>query len=421
VPRPLALLALIAIASFCPPSKAAEPEKPAPSPTDKPAPARRERYRVSSPDEEKQFKALVASGDRALEAGRLNDSVVAYADALDIKFDARLSGRLGLVITMFLPSPKLDMKAAHFLSRAVEDAAGISTTERRQFFDAYERVRKRVCKLEVAVNYVDVMVSIDHHDPIISDGSFWTFIAPGTNDVIASLSGREDIKQAIDCIPGKGMFVEFEFPPLLGEEPKTVVVKAAPERIIIREEFARDELRAPEPAIKPEPPRSRLVGGLGPVMVIGAAPSASLGVSIAGQYRREGWFAMATAKGAWSLGDVEKRPIDIFSASATVGPCVQLQGLDACVFGGATLFDQRMEPNALYRLRTNTSIIPSLGLGVGATYPIKEGLSARVFVDATALTHDVIVGIVSQEGATIPLWQTQRFLFSISASLMFGR
>jgi hypothetical protein len=377
---------------------------------------------VVSPDEEAQFKALVARGDRALDAGRLNDAVIAYADALKIKFDARLSGRLGLVLSMFIPEPKLDIKIAHLLVDAVDDAAGISTTERRQFFDAYERVRKRLCRLEVVVNYVDSMVAIDNHKPIRSDGAFWTFIAPGKNNVVASLAGRDDIARVADCVPGQGMLMEFEFPPLPGEEAKTVVVREPPERVIIRDEFPIYELRTPEPAIKKEnSPRPRFAGGIGPVMVFGAAPSPSLGVSITGQYRMDGVTAMAIAKGAWSLAGQKDPPINIFSAGAVVGPCVQWQWLDACAFGGATFFERRVSPNPSYRVDPVREVIPSLGLGIGSTFRLRESIAARVFVDATALTRDMAIGVIAPDNSKTPLWQTQRFMLSVSASLMFGR
>ncbi|MDI1436794.1 hypothetical protein [Polyangium sorediatum] len=418
--RPLALIAL-ALLSLSAPVTAAEPNTPAPPQPEESKGGKVERFGKVTPEDEARFNALVASGDRALDAGRLNDAVIAYLDALDIKFDARLSGRVGLVLSMFQQSPSLDIKIARLLVDAVDDAAGISTAERRQFFDAYERVRKRLCRLEVTLNYVDATVSIGSRKPLRSDGAFWTFIPPGKTDIVASLPGRDDIKQVADCVPGKGALMEFEFPPLPGEERETIV-RAPPERVIIRDEFPVYALRTPEPAIKKDDtPRSRFAGGIGPVLVIGAAPSPSLGVSITGEYRLQGWSAVGIAKGAWSMGDVEKRPIDIFSASATVGPCVQWQWLDGCAFGGAIVFEQRMKQNDLYHLRTNTKIIPALGLGIGATYAIKDRLSARVFVDATALTQDLIVGIVPSGGAPISVWQTQRFLFSVSALLMFGR
>lgn len=421
MPRPIALLAL-AMFAFSRPILADEPEKPAPSQSEKPESNRGLRYRQVSPEAEAKFKAHVARGDRALEAGRLNDAVIAYLDALDTKFDARISGRLGLVLSVFVPSPQIDIKIAHFLLDAVDDAAGISTAERRAFFDAYERVRKRVCRLEIVTNYVDAVVAIDNHKASKSKGAFWTFIAPGKNNVIASLPGREDIKHVVDCIPGKGILVEFEFPPLPGEDAKTVVVKEPPERVIIREEFPRDELRPPEPVIKKdEPPRPRFAGGIGPIMVFGAAPSPSLGVSITGQYRMDGLMVMGIAKGAWSLASEDNPPINISSVAGIVGPCVQLQWLDACAFGGATLFERRVSPNPSYRVDSVRDVIPSFGLGIGSTFRLRESVAARVFVDATALTRDMVIGVIASDNTTTPLWQTQRFMLSISASLMFGR
>jgi len=421
VPRPLALLAL-AIIAFSVPINAAEPEKPAPSEPAKPTTKKTRRYRVVSQEDEARFKEHVARGDRALEAGRLNDAVIAYVDALDIKFDARLSGRLGLVLSMFVPSPKLDVRIANLLLYAIEDAAGISKTERRQFSDTYELTRKRICRLEVVANYVDAMVTINDREPTRSEGAFWTFVVPGKTTLTASLAGRDDITKVFDCFPGKGTLVDFQFPPIPGDEAKTVVVRAPPERVIIHDEIPIEELRIPEPAVKKdEPPRPRFIGGIGPLMIFGAAPSPSFGLDITGQVRREGLSGIAMLKGAWSTGDVKGAPIDVFTASATVGPCVQWQWLDACAFGGAMLFEHRMAPVDPYLLTSDSDIVPAFGLGVGATYAINAKLSARLFADATALTRDVILRIGPPDGPLTNVWSTQRIIFSISASLMFGR
>lgn len=419
--RPFALAVLLLL-SLSAPIKAAEPEKPAQSKPDEPKPTRASRYRKLSPEDEERFKARVAAGDRALEARRLNEAADRYTEALTIKHDPRLSGRLGLVLSMFLPDPQTDLTMAFALQVAVSEAAGISSAERRQFFEAYERVRKRVCRVDILVNDVDAMVSIGVDRRVRSEGAFWTFISPGKTDISATLTGRKDLKQTAECVGGKSILLQFEFPEPDESQPRVITIEKEPkERRVIVREVARAAHAAREPLpLKVEAP-PRFNGGIGPVMVFGAAPSPSLGFSLTGQYRRKALSAIAIAKGAWSLGDVNERPIDVFSASAIVGPCAQWQWFDGCAIGGAMFFEQRMKPSSPYLLESDSNIIPVIGLGIGATYAINAKLSARVFADAAALTRDLVIRVSPHEGDPMQVWQTQRFIFSVSASLMFGR
>ncbi|MDC3988803.1 hypothetical protein [Polyangium jinanense] len=419
--RPLALAVLLLL-SLSTPIKAAEPEKPAQSKPDEPKATRASRYRKLSPEEEERFNARVAAGDRALEAGRLNEAADTYTEALTIKHEPRLSGRLGLVLSMFLPDPQTDLTMAFALQVAVSEAAGISSAERRQFFEAYERVRKRVCRVDVMVNDVDAMVSIGVDRRVRSEGAFWTFISPGNTDITATLTGRKDIKQTAECVGGKSILLQFEFPEPDESQPQVITIEKEPKerRVIVREVArAAHAAREPLPLEAQAPPRFN--GGIGPVMVFGAAPSPSLGFSLVGQYQRQSLSAIAIANAAWSLGGMGDPPIDIFSASAHVGPCVQWQWLDGCAFGGATFFERRVSPNPAYRADADRGIIPSFGLGVGATYRFREALAGRVFLDAMALTRDMVIDVVVPDNSVTSVWQTQRFLFSISASLMFGR
>jgi hypothetical protein len=80
-----------------------------------------------------------------------------------------------------------------------------------------------------------------------------------------------------------------------------------------------------------------------------------------------------------------------------------------------------VDPNPLYRADYVSKLIPVLGLGAGATCAIGDMLSARVFADASALTRDMVIDIASDGAGRSPVWQTQRLMFSVSVSLVFGR
>jgi hypothetical protein len=236
------------------------------------------------------------------------------------------------------------------------------------------------------------------------------------------LTGRRDLKQTAECVGGKSILLQFEFPEPDESQPRIITIEKEPKerRVIVREVArAAHVAREPLPLETEVPPRFN--GGIGPVMVFGAAPSPSLGFSLTGQYRRQIFSAIVIAKAAWSLDDMEDPPVDIFSASAVAGPCVQWRWLDGCALAGATIFERRVDPNLDYRVDTVRQAIPAFGLGMGATYAINTALSVRIFADATALTRDMVIDVASDTGAMVTVWQTQRFLFSLSASLVFGR
>ena len=130
-----------------------------------------------------------------MASGRLSDAVSAYDNAIKLKHDALVRGRLGLALMMF-EDPKVWVDAAMLLQSAVSEMAGVSAAERREFFNAYERVRRHVCKLEVVTNDVNSDIDLGNGSTGPSHGAFWTFVAPGKHTLIARLKGREDITRS---------------------------------------------------------------------------------------------------------------------------------------------------------------------------------------------------------------------------------
>ncbi|MDI1480819.1 hypothetical protein [Polyangium sp. y55x31] len=374
-----------------------------------------------SPQDEARFKALVAEGDRARLSLRVADAVIAYADALRIREDPLVSGRLGMCIAM-ANAPELDFRAAHELYRAVSNAAGVNDAERTLFWETYKRLRRRVCRVDVTANNIDALIYKGDNRRATRGSFFWTFVNQGIHKWRATLDGHADIEKTVECLGSEDVFVRFDFVPLSPPPPPPPTSKETTKTVIVRESAPPAPARAAPSVQEPaQPSGGRLAFGIGPVMVFGAAPSPSLGVSAMAQYRRSGYSVLGMAKGAWSLGGVENLPVDVFSASAFAGPCVQWRWLDGCALAGATLFERRVDPNLDYRADTVRQAIPAFGLGMGATYAINTALSARIFADATALTRDMVIDVASDTGAMVTVWQTQRFLFSLSASLVFGR
>ncbi|MDI1434874.1 hypothetical protein QHF89_35560 [Polyangium sorediatum] len=396
---------------------AAEPETSSAPPND-PKPSRASQYRKLSPEAEERFKSRVAVGDRALEAGRLNEAADAYSEALSMKHDPRLSGRLGLVLSMFLPDPRTDLEMAFALQVAVSEAAGISSAERRQFFEAYERVRRRVCRLDVMTSDVDAMISIGSDKRVRSEGAFWTFISPGETKVTATLSGREDLKQTAECVGGKSMLLQFEFPEPAQAQPQVITIEKEPKerRVVVRENGAHEKV---DPASAPRG-RGLFSAEGGATLVVGALPSPAMGASLAGWYRREAFSVMAGVRGVWSVGPVEARPIDAFLFSGLGGPCVSWKWLDTCVLASLNVIQYEMADTSLYLPDRESEVIPGVGIGVGARYKIAGPFSVRLFGDVSSMLRQTSISIRTSDSAT-PVWSGGRFMASAGVTISISQ
>ena len=409
--RPSVLSTLLVL-SLAVPCEAAEDENGS-QPTE-PKTSRAARANASpSQQAEARFKALVDSGDRALAAGRLNDAANAYEDALVIKLDSRLLGRLGLVLSMFQQTPENDIVIARALHAAVSDAAGASSAERKQFFEAYERVRRRVCRLDVMTSDVDATVMIGGRDVGRSEGAFWTFVPPGKIDVVASLPERSDVKETVECASGKPIFVELDFPPLPTREapPRVTIVREPRERpVVVREKVGHESAPTDRGLFSVE-------GGA--TLVAGALPSLALGASLAGWYRREAFSVMAGVRGAWSVGPVEERPIEAFILSGVAGPCVSWKWLDTCVLASMNVIQYDMADTPLYMADRESEVIPGVAIGIGARYKIAGPVSIRLFGDASSMLRQTSISIQTPNSAT-PVWNGGRFMASAGVSFIIS-
>ncbi|UQA63197.1 hypothetical protein [Polyangium aurulentum] len=402
------------------PAPTAQPTNAAPAPTAQPT-KDKSRHRAAatvSPADEARFKAYVASGDRALANDRLDDAVEAYFNALNIYPDARISGRLGLVLSMFKQEPDLDIAIAFKLYDAVSDAAGISTSERRQFFDAYERVRKRVCKLDITTNDVNSVVTVGKGKPGRSEGAFWTFVSPGKTEVVATLEGHSDIRKTIECVPGKPIYLPIEFPSPSSPQappPITIIKRETTERLVLVRE-------RPEPvalrAQSSDPGRFR--GGVGPVMVFGAAPTLALGASAFGTYRLDGFYAMAGVRGAWSVGPFEGRPISAFAGAANLGPCAEGKWWNACAFAGVNVLHYSIGPTSIYKTKSKTHLVPGVGIALGGHYRVNPSLALRLTGDVTMLYGELSIDALNRGGTSQIVWDGDRFVAAISLAMVFG-
>ena len=411
-------LATLLVVSLSVPCEAAEEESGTPSTsavqTTKPKTSRAARANTRlGQQEEARFKALVDGGDRALAAGRLNDAADAYDDALRIKLDSRLLGRLGLVLSMFQQTPENDIVIARALHAAVSDAAGASSAERKQFFEAYERVRKRVCRLDVMTSDVDATVLIGGRDVGRSEGAFWTFVSPGKIDVVARLPERSDVEETVACVSGKPIFVELNFPlsPTQEAPPRVTVVREPREkRVVVRENVVHESA-----------PKGGLFGVEGgPTLVVGALPSPAMGASLAGWYRREAFSVMAGVRGAWSVGPVEDRPTGAFLFSGVAGPCATWTWLDTCVLASLNVIQYEMTDTPPYLPDRESEVIPGVGIGIGARYKIAGPFSVRLFGDVSSMLRQTSISIQAPNSAS-SVWSGGRFLASAGVTFVISQ
>ena len=229
--------------------------------------------------EDAAFSELARAGDNARAAGRLSDAVRAYRAALDLKNDAVIAGRLGLVA---FEGGAIAL-SVDFLLRGITDGQKASLAERRQVKDAYDRARSLVCRVNVSVSNSTAEVSIDGEPQpwATSKGEFYVFVLPGRHTVRARLDGYEDATEIIDAPKGEELPVRLTLSPLK-EKPESVPTPSpepppTPAPTIAKETPAPIQatqatqtsapLKRDDSTIKTSSPWSV---GAGPVVVVGA-------------------------------------------------------------------------------------------------------------------------------------------------------
>ncbi|MDI1484639.1 tetratricopeptide repeat protein [Polyangium sp. y55x31] len=143
---------------------------------------------------------LSRKGDKARAAGRLSEAVEAYSDALQIRDDARIRGRLGLIA---LEGGAI-AEAVQHLFLAFIDGHDIPPSERRQIVAAFERARPQVCRLDITVSHLgaEVWIDGDFEPASIGRNDFYVFVKPGRHEIRARLSGFKDAVQTVDAPKG---------------------------------------------------------------------------------------------------------------------------------------------------------------------------------------------------------------------------
>lgn len=308
-----------------------------------------------------RFARLVAAGDQARRSQRNSDALKAYNDALDIRRDPAVEGRLGLLL-----ETSNSALAAENLLRAITKAQAPPQLM-KQFHDAFARVRPKVCFVEVFVSEQGADVLIDGKQEPVSDYNAWhVFITAGSHTFLAKLDGFEDATTTIDVPAGGELEVRLNLKPIPPPPPVQVAPMPNPD---------------PKPVVPAKPHKSLsdsylfFLLGAGPVLVVGAASSPSLGPQLSGGIRRRFVSVNVDGRMAWPLGAAE-RSSDLQLVSWAVGlrPCAHYGFVFGCAvlqLDGLSSLSGAFEPKARI----------GGGARAGAEFVIRKPVSMQVWAD----------------------------------------
>ncbi|MRG91653.1 hypothetical protein [Polyangium spumosum] len=376
--------------------------------------------------EEARFREHVRRGDRAKATGRLADALDAYSDALAIRPDPLIAGRLGVVLVA-LNSPA---EAADLLHDAVNRDWKADAVERGQFSDAYSVARAAVCMIDVQISHIPETTTLDGKR--INGrrrSAFFTFVMPGEHEIRATLTGYRDGRAVFTACKGGSMDVPVTLTPLPSDPPiePTPAPKPPPEPAGIPRPPGFPEVRtAPfgdrrlgiagavavvdgRPLPKQEDPyayddspegggkKSGVRGsiGAGPVMVLGVASWVpAVGAVLSGRIRLHSYFSVdVQARSAWSTANIGGEPIHAMTAGALAGLCGHWRWAWACAAGhiGVMAIESQRDP---FREASQVLFRPGVGGLVGIDIPLLGPLALRVAGDGFALSKAtrIIVG-----------------------------
>lgn len=343
------------------------------------------------------FSALVKKGDQARIAGKWSEALHAYAEALEIRDDALVAGRLGLVLLEF----REYQAAAGKLFQAVEVGAGASDTERTRFFQAYLVAKNQVCRLDVVILQNGVKFEIDDEPRLEGRHDFWTFVQPGKHNLHASLEGFEDQTIEIDAPKGSQLPIKIELHPVKPKEepakqpePEPLPKPTEPPLHGVKPvpDVVNDNPTAPTNS---RPKNGSFVVGLGGGFVLGATPTPAVGPDAFVAWRSRSWWEVGLdGRVAWTLLTDKRAPTTQFVTwSAMVVPCGRWWKRRVLTCGLLQLDGTQRTDGVDGRL------LPGFGLRGGVEFGAHERLAIQIVVDG--IGHHRGFSFRTQEGISL--------------------
>ncbi|MDI1428795.1 hypothetical protein [Polyangium sorediatum] len=357
-----------------------------------------------------RFAELSRKGDKARAAGRLSEAVEAYSDALQIRDDARIRGRLGLIA---LEGGAI-AEAVQHLFLAFIDGHDIPPSERRQIVAAFERARPQVCRLDITVSHLGAEVWIDGElEPAsIGRNDFYVFVKPGRHEIRARLSGFKDAVQTVDASKGGRETV-----PLLVLEPipppssSSSAPPSAPAMPAAAIPPSTTPSKSPNPR-SPSPPPRRWTPFVGTTVVYSAlSPLPAMGLVASSEWPAgEVVSWRLDVRGAFSPRD-ESTAVSGALIGVWPGVCGTVRWFSGCLLAsGGALHRSRVAPRTppfseWYRFG-------GFGAGGIATVPLGP-LKLRIALDAVVLMDAYPLGIGGLRGERTS-WSSSQIMAGLS-------
>jgi hypothetical protein len=369
---------------------------------------------------DKAFAALVQQGDRARFAGRNSDAVIAYRNALKIRNDPRIAGRLGMVAL----KGGATAKSMSYLLRAILEGNRIPQAERLEIESAFNRTLNLVTRVDIDVSLLGADVFIDGQPERLGTtaAEFYVFTLPGKHEVRATLAGHADAVAEIDAPKGGTIRVKLLLTPLNETEHDSTT----------RETITPNEpcpvCAAPEPvpsSPEPTPPASTKSNhttsnkipswslALGPTAVFGGVASfPALGVAVSVDKLLGSFYSIRLdLRYAMSPRDIEGYAIRGSTFGVIPSICVNKGIFSGCLLGqlGAVVHSGNLPtPFSLWR--------PTVGFGASASANVINAnrFALRPSVDVAILTDSLPVNYGNSTTRQATLWTGYPFLLGVS-------
>ena len=349
-----------------------------------------------------RFEALSTMGDRARAAGRLREAAIAYGQALEVRNDPLVAGRLGLLLVE-MGTPE---QAAELLLAAIQRATQASPTERQAFFRAYEAVQEQGAWIEVVISHAGASVLLDGVARNRAGRSaFYVFVLAGKHEIKASLAGYQDAVVPFEAEKKKDRPVYVTLVPLPEAGPVAViepaVAEAAPQKVdrmvaVGEPLYSRQE----DPYADSEPGAQEEKRGVrgsvygGPLVVFGVATWApAVGPVLGGTFKPNEHVSIGLeGRAAWVTSGVGGEPIQAMTAGGIASLCGHYRWVFGCAIGHLGVINIKFSTET-FTGRSETFVKPGVGGRLGAKVVLARSFAVAGAVDVLGLSSGMRVGV----------------------------
>ncbi|MDC0743110.1 tetratricopeptide repeat protein [Polyangium mundeleinium] len=404
----LSVVGLLGLLGFAAPARA----------DDAPEPGELDPETIQAAADEARFAEYVLRGDRARASGQIADAVLAYSEALKVRPDPLIAGRLGVLLV----KAGRPAKGADLLHDAVNRDWRASPAEREQFKAAYDAARAVVCMLDVTISHIPERTTLDGEsiNPKHRTG-FFIFAMPGEHEIRASLTGYRDGRAIFTACRAGSMDVAVVLTPLpldpsieptprAKPSPEPSAIPAPPGLPEVRMEPLGDPRLGIAGAVavvdgKPLPKQEDPYGyddppgsdgkksgvrgsiGAGPIMVLGVASWApAVGMAISAGVRPSPFLSVELdARTAWLTSGIKDGSIQAMTAGGILSMCGRWRWAFGCAVGHAGIMkiDFARDP---YEGTSKVLFRPGIGGRAGAEIPLASAFAVRLAADVLALS-----------------------------------